>query len=91
MKMPPAQTSPIPIQPEQHSPNNWKGRLGNSETVKLVALVGLFTLPALLFLRNFYMSDPDFGWHLRAGEWIFERHHSMFLRERMGPDLEYHP
>jgi hypothetical protein len=25
----------------------------------------------------------------RAGEWIFERHHSMFLRERMGPDLEY--
>ena len=27
----------------------------------------------------------------RAGEWMFERHHSMFLRERMGPDLEYHP
>jgi hypothetical protein len=26
----------------------------------------------------------------RAGEWLFERHHSMFLRERMGPDLEYH-
>ena len=25
----------------------------------------------------------------RAGEWIFERHHAMFLRERMGPDLEY--
>jgi hypothetical protein len=27
----------------------------------------------------------------RAGEWIFERHHSMFLRERMLTDLEYHP
>jgi hypothetical protein len=27
----------------------------------------------------------------RAGEWMFERHHSMFLRERMGPDLVYHP
>ena len=26
----------------------------------------------------------------RAGEWIFQRHHSMFLRERMGPDLEFH-
>ena len=26
----------------------------------------------------------------RAGEWMFERHHSMFLRERLGPDLEYH-
>jgi len=70
MKMPPAQTSTIPIQPEQHSPTNWKRRIGNSETVKLVALVVVFTLPALLFLRNFFMSDPDFGWHLRAGEWI---------------------
>ena len=27
----------------------------------------------------------------RAGEWMFERHHAMFLRERMGPDLEFHP
>jgi len=27
----------------------------------------------------------------RAGEWMFERHHSMLLRERMGSDLEYHP
>jgi hypothetical protein len=26
----------------------------------------------------------------RAGEWLFERHHSMFLRERMGSDLTYH-
>jgi len=26
----------------------------------------------------------------RAGEWIFQRHHSMFLRERMGPDLIVH-
>jgi glutathionyl-hydroquinone reductase len=25
----------------------------------------------------------------RAGEWMFERHHSMFLRERIGPDLEF--
>ena len=27
----------------------------------------------------------------RAGEWIFERHHSMLLRERIGTDMEYHP
>ena len=27
----------------------------------------------------------------RAGEWMFERHHAMFLRERMGTDLEFHP
>jgi hypothetical protein len=27
----------------------------------------------------------------RAAEWIFQRHHTMLLRERMGPDFEYHP
>jgi hypothetical protein len=25
----------------------------------------------------------------RGAEWIFERQHSMFLRQRMGPDLEF--
>ena len=25
----------------------------------------------------------------RAGEWIFSRAHSMFLRERIGPDLDH--
>src|SRR6266853_4599780 len=74
MKMPPAQTSPIPTQPEQNSRNTWQHRLGQSEAVKLLALVAVFTLPALLFLRNFFMSDPDFGWHLSAGQWIFSHH-----------------
>jgi hypothetical protein len=27
----------------------------------------------------------------RAGEWMFERHHSMFLRERLSTDLKYTP
>jgi len=71
---PPAQTSPIPSQPEQNSRNTWQHRLGHSEAVKLMALVVVFTLPAFLFLRNFFMSDPDFGWHLRAGEWILSHH-----------------
>ena len=26
----------------------------------------------------------------RGSEWIMERHHSMFLRERMGPELKVH-
>ena len=26
----------------------------------------------------------------RGAEWIMERHHSMFLRERMGPELKVH-
>src|SRR5256885_131597 len=67
---PTAQTSPVPAQPEQNSRNMWQDWLGHSEALRLVALVVVFTLPAFLFLRNFFMSDPDFGWHLRAGEWI---------------------
>lgn len=41
---------------------------------RAVALLVVFTLPGLIFLRNFYMTDPDFGWHLRAGEWIVSHH-----------------
>ena len=26
----------------------------------------------------------------RGSEWMMERHHSMFLRERMGPELKVH-
>ena len=45
----------------------------------------LSVAPDLTFRsRSRYLDDT-------TGEWIFERHHSMFLRERMGPDLEYHP
>ena len=51
-----------------------------------------------LFPRQVKRYEDQFGmrflgWYNghRAGEWMFERHHSMFLRERMGPDLEFHP
>jgi len=42
--------------------------------VRFFALLFLLTFPALLYLRNFYISDADFGWHLRTGEWILEHH-----------------
>jgi hypothetical protein len=45
-----------------------------NDSVRFLALLAVFTFPALLFLQNFYMSDPDFGWHLRAGEWILSHH-----------------
>jgi hypothetical protein len=50
----------------------------------------------LFDLPNYAVMDAlegDEGTKLiahRAAEWIFERHHSMFLRERLGPDLDYH-
>jgi len=39
-----------------------------------VLLVALVTSPAVLYISNFYMTDPDFGWHLRAGQWILSNH-----------------
>src|ERR1700757_4112904 len=49
-------------------------RITNDPTIQFVVLVAIFTLPAVLYLRDFRMTDPDFGWHLRAGEWILSNH-----------------
>src|SRR5579859_2951336 len=49
-------------------------RLVNDPTIEFVALVVILTLPAVLYLRDFRMTDPDFGWHLRAGQWILSHH-----------------
>jgi len=68
--------TPIPLDGRESLPiveKRWRERLCENESVKLAALVVVFTLPALAFLRNFYMTDPDFGWHLRAGDWILSQ------------------
>jgi hypothetical protein len=36
--------------------------------------VGVCSFLALLFLRHFYVSDPDIWWHLAAGRWILQHH-----------------
>ena len=49
------------------------GRLSQileSEPVRLAALVALYSFLAVLFLRAFYIADPDIWWHLRTGDWI---------------------
>jgi hypothetical protein len=51
----------------------------------------LLDLPDYATLDKLEADEATRALGHRAGEWIFERHHSMFLRERMGPDLEYHP
>ena len=48
--------------------------LSKNSSVEFLALIILFTFPAVLYLHNFGMTDPDFGWHLRAGEWIISHH-----------------
>ncbi len=49
------------------------GRLSQvleSEPARLAALVAVYSFLAVLFLRAFYIADPDIWWHLRTGDWI---------------------
>jgi hypothetical protein len=50
------------------------GRLLSTESFRFVVLLAAFTIPAFAYIRHVYMADPDFGWHLRAGEWILAHH-----------------
>lgn len=50
----------------------------------------LLDLPDYATLDRLERDESVRAFAHRAGEWIFERHHSMFLRERMGPGLDYH-
>ena len=50
----------------------------------------LIDLPDYATLDRLEADDTARALGHRAAEWLFERHTSMFLRERMGPDLEYH-
>jgi len=49
-------------------------RLRDDPSLKFIALLALFTFPAVFYIHNFQMTDPDFGWHLQAGEWILSHH-----------------
>ena len=52
----------------------------------------LLDLPDYATLDNSNGTKAPARSAIEPAEWIFERGiHSMFLRERMGPDLEYHP
>jgi hypothetical protein len=47
--------------------------LAQSQPVQLAATILLYSLPALLFVRAFYIVDPDIWWHLRTGQWILQQ------------------
>src|ERR1051325_1371340 len=61
-------------EPSSVLPVRFRTWLGDDPSPKFVALLVLFTFPAVLYIHNFSMTDPDFGWHLRAGEWILSNH-----------------
>ena len=45
-----------------------------SEIARLAGTIALYSFPALLFIRAFYIADPDVWWHLRTGQWILGHH-----------------
>jgi hypothetical protein len=49
-----------------------------------------FELPSYAVLDRLEADESLQSLGHRAAEWIFERHHSMFLRERMGSELKMH-
>ena len=50
----------------------------------------LFELPSYGVLDQMEKDEGIQAIAHRGSEWIMERHHSMFLRERMGPELKVH-
>lgn len=48
----------------------WLSAFFDSELARLVGLVALYSFLAVLFIRAFYVWDPDIWWHLRTGDWI---------------------
>src|ERR1700730_15807139 len=41
---------------------------------QVAGMVGVYSFLALLFLRKFYIADPDIWWHLATGRWILQHH-----------------
>ncbi len=39
-----------------------------------MGLAALYSFLAVLFIRAFYLNDPDIWWHLRTGDWILAHH-----------------
>lgn len=69
----------LPAQPAERttfSPqptNRLFGTLG-SELAQLAGMIALYSFSALLFIRAFYVADPDIWWHLRTGLWVLQHH-----------------
>jgi hypothetical protein len=42
--------------------------------VQVAGMVAVCSSLALLFLRKFYIADPDIWWHLATGRWILQHH-----------------
>ncbi|HEX3375401.1 MAG TPA: hypothetical protein VHS29_00985, partial [Candidatus Acidoferrales bacterium] len=39
---------------------------------RMAGMVAIYSLLALVFIRNFHIGDPDIWWHLATGRWILQ-------------------
>jgi hypothetical protein len=64
----PAETSagPAPQPPSRIS------AVFDCSPMHLAGAILLYSFAALLFIRAFYIVDPDVWWHLRTGQWILQ-------------------
>ena len=44
----------------------------DSSVAQLAATIALYSTLPVLFIRAFYIIDPDIWWHLRTGRWILD-------------------
>jgi len=44
--------------------------VANTPIAHMLGLLVVYTSLALMFLRSFYLADPDIWWHLATGRWI---------------------
>jgi hypothetical protein len=63
---------------EQTSASKFLGSIflsiARAPLAQVAGKVGVCSFLALLFLRHFYVSDPDIWWHLATGRWILQHH-----------------
>src|SRR5260221_5043478 len=48
--------------------------VAHAPLAQAAGMVGVCSFLALLFLRKFYLSDPDIWWHMATGRWIPQHH-----------------
>ena len=61
-----------PATPAKRAPS--LSSLFDSELARLAGLVALYSFLAVLFIRVFYIVDPDIWTHMRTGDWILAHH-----------------
>ena len=58
---------------------------------KFLSRAIIILVAAVFFIRGIFLLDPDFGWHLRMGEYILESSESVISEEAGAEKTITHP